>query len=58
MASNAVDRRPGQFADERFKMRRRAWLLRIWWVVPLVALGIFVPAVAIAALTNPAHLGF
>jgi hypothetical protein len=56
MASNKVDRRPGQFAEERFELRRRAWQRRIWWVLPLVVVVVFAPAVAIAAIVNPAHI--
>jgi len=56
MASNAIDRRPGQFAEERFKLRRRAWQRRIWWVLPFVVVVLLAPAVAIAAVVNPAHI--
>jgi hypothetical protein len=56
MPANVIDRRPGQFAEERFRLRRRAWQRRIWWVLPLVVVVLFVPVVAIAAVINPAHV--
>jgi hypothetical protein len=37
VATNTDERKPGQFADERFRERKRAWLKRIWWILPLVA---------------------
>ena len=58
MFSEATDRRPGQFAEERFKLRRRAWQRRIWWVLPLVVVVLFAPALAIAAVLDPAHVEF
>ena len=58
MVSNAIDRRPGQFAEERFKLRRRAWRRRIWWVLPLVVVVVFGPAIAIAGVINPGHFDF
>jgi hypothetical protein len=33
-----LDRKPGQFAQERFRARRRAWLRRVWWAFVLAAL--------------------
>jgi Nuclease-related domain len=38
VASELVERKPGQFAEERFRARKKAWLRRIWWVLPLGAL--------------------
>lgn len=35
--SDMRERQAGQFADERFRQRKLAWLRRIWWVFPLLA---------------------
>jgi hypothetical protein len=34
-------REAGEFADRRFRARRRLWRRRVWWVFPLVALLVF-----------------
>lgn len=35
--SQTEQRSAGQFAQERFRARKRAWLIRIWWAQPLLA---------------------
>ena len=37
MSTQIEKRKAGQFADERFRERKRAWLRRIWWALPLLA---------------------
>jgi hypothetical protein len=53
-----VARKPGQFADERFRARHRAWLKRVQWLLAAVALGELAVAVALGALLQPHHIGF
>lgn len=56
--SQVLDRRPGQFASERFRARRRAWLKRVWWVLPLAA-GLELGAcLAIGLIFQPGQLSF
>ena len=55
---SALDRRPGQYADEQFRLRRRAWLRRVWWVLPLVCLGVAIMPVLLTLLLGAGHLGF
>ena len=48
----------GEFAEERFRARRRAWRRRIWWFFPpFTAILIAIP-VAFGWLLAPEHLGF
>jgi hypothetical protein len=50
-------RRPGEFARARFRARRRAWRLRLWWAFPVLAileLAIF----AALGLVLPAYREF
>ena len=37
MGENSTERKPSQFAEERFEERKRAWLRRIWWLLPIAA---------------------
>ena len=58
VATDAVHRKAGKFADERFRARRRAWLRRVGWAIPIAA----VPQVGITAglglLLQPEHVAF
>ena len=58
MESATIDRKPGQFADEQFRLRHRAWLRRVWWVLPLAAVGVAVVPIALALLLGTGHPGF
>ncbi|MEA2371438.1 MAG: hypothetical protein QOH12_1832 [Solirubrobacteraceae bacterium] len=57
VGTTALDRRPGQFAEERFKARRRAWLRRVWWAFPLAALVVVATTVGLALALTPKHPG-
>jgi hypothetical protein len=57
--AHVAERKAGQFAAERFDVRYRAWLRRVWWALPLVAL----PLVAIFVMFrmlfySQQHMGF
>jgi hypothetical protein len=58
VAAPTTDRRPGQFAEERFKARRKAWLRRAWWAFPLAGLVVVATTVGLALALTPKHLGF
>ncbi len=58
MAATTIDRRPGQFAEERFKARRKAWLRRVWWAFPLAGLVVVATMVGLALALTPKHPGF
>lgn len=58
MADKVVERQAGQFAQERFERRRRAWLRRVWWALPLVGLFVAAAPVLVAALVAPDELTF
>jgi hypothetical protein len=51
-------RKPGRFADERFRARRKAWLRRVWWAFPLVAVFQISLVLIVAAIFAPADLSF
>jgi hypothetical protein len=48
----------GEFAEERFRARRRAWWRRVWWVFPVLAAFEVAVAVGVGALVQPKHLAF
>jgi hypothetical protein len=48
--------RPGQFAMERFRTRRRAWRRRIWWVLPIVGAAEIAIVAILGAALQPQHL--
>lgn len=58
MGNTTIDRRPGQFAEERFKSRRKAWLRQVWWAFPLAALVVVATEVILALVFTPKHPGF
>ncbi len=58
MGATAIDRRPGQFAHERFKARRKAWLHRVWLAFPAAGLVVVGATVLLAAAFTPSHPGF
>jgi hypothetical protein len=58
VASELVERKPGQFAEERFRARRRAWLRRIWWALPLGALSEIGLFAGLGAVFAPRHMSF
>jgi hypothetical protein len=58
VAATTIDRRPGQFAEERFKARRKAWLRRVWWAFPLAGLVVVATTVGLALALTPKHPAF
>ncbi len=48
----------GQFADERFRARRRAWWRRVWWIFPTLAVFEVAVCVGLGLLLQPEHMGF
>lgn len=50
MSTNVAQRAPGQFAQERFQLRRRAWLKRVWWLLPPAGLLVGAAPVLLALL--------
>jgi hypothetical protein len=50
MATDVAQRAPGQFAQDRFQQRRRAWLKRVWWVLPPTGLLVGAAPVLVALL--------
>jgi hypothetical protein len=58
VSSDRASRKPGQFAQERFRARHRAWLRRVQWLLGAVALGELAVAGALGALVQPDHMGF
>src|SRR5688572_9760332 len=57
MAIDIINR-PGQFARERFRSRRRAWLRRVWWVLPVMAAIEVGSFGGLAAVFMPEHVEF
>jgi hypothetical protein len=58
VSTTVPERRAGQYAKERFELRCRAWRRRIWWLLPLAALSIALPMLAIGALADREHISF
>jgi hypothetical protein len=56
VSSGPVARKPGQFADERFRARHRAWLRRVGWLLAAVAVGELAVTVAVGALLQPQRI--
>ena len=56
MAITAQQRAPGQFAQNRFRQRNRAWLKRVWWVLPPAGLLVGAAPVLVALLVAPDQL--
>jgi hypothetical protein len=52
------DRQAGEFADHRFRERRRVWRRRIWWVFPLGAALVFGITVSLGFLFGRSHMQF
>ncbi len=53
-----MQRRAGQFAEERFRERRRAWLRRVWWVLPVVAVLVVGLVAGVGVLVRPSDPSF
>jgi uncharacterized protein (DUF2062 family) len=51
-----TERSPGHFATQRFRQRRRAWLRRIWWILPIGGAVEFAIAAGVGAALRPDHL--
>ena len=49
-------RDPGQFAQERYRRRKRAWLRRIWWALPLGVVLEMAIFTAFGAVVVPEHV--
>jgi hypothetical protein len=58
MATDVATRRAGQFALDRFRTRRKAWLRRVWWIFPLVAVFQVALVVGFAAVFQPERMSF
>ncbi len=58
VATHIDDRKPGQFADERFRERHRAWLKRVWWVLPIGAAFVVAIVAVFGWLIAPGHMDF
>jgi hypothetical protein len=55
---NRSARKAGQFAHTRFRARHRAWLRRIWWALPLIAILMTGTLVMLGQLFQPHRLEF
>jgi Nuclease-related domain len=53
MGSGTFRTAAGGFAERRFRARRRAWLRRIWWAVPLVASMVIGVTAGVGYLVSP-----
>jgi len=58
MATQSDERKPGQFAVERFRQQRRAWLKRVWWVLPIGAAFEIAVLALVGRLLAPEHMQF
>lgn len=58
MPPDVVERSAGQFAQERYEQRRRAWLRRVWWAFPLVGAMVAAAPILIAWLLARDELTF
>jgi hypothetical protein len=58
MSTQAEARRPGQFAEERFRSWKRTWLKRIWWVFPVLVVYEMAIIVGFGLIVGRGHLGF
>lgn len=58
MPAHAAECKAGQFAAERYDLRHRAWLRRVWWVLPLVALPLVAIFVMFGLLFQRQHMEF
>lgn len=47
-------RKPGGFAEKRYRERRKSWLRRVWWALPFVFLP--VPVVVVLGLILQGHV--
>lgn len=56
MATTVQQRAPGQFAQDRFRQRNRAWLKRVWWILPPAGLLVGAAPVLVALLAAPDQL--
>ncbi len=58
MPGDVAKRKAGQFAAERYEIRYRAWLRRVWWALPLVALPLVAIFVMFGVLFYREHMEF
>lgn len=58
MATSVQVRVAGQFAHERFVQRQRAWIRRIWWLLPVVGVLVGSAPVLVALVVARDHLAF
>lgn len=58
MATQTSDRKPGQFADERFRRRRRAWRKRIGWILAVTAIVEIAFVVGMGLLLRSSDMAF
>lgn len=58
MHTHVAERKAGQFAAERYNARYRAWLRRVWWALPLVALPMVAIFVSFGLFFYSQHMEF
>src|SRR3954453_4360684 len=58
VSAQVFRRGPGEFAERRFRERRNAWLRRIWWVFPLMAVVEIAVILIFAVIFGRSHLSF
>ncbi len=55
MATDPLDRKPGEYAMDRYHRRQRAWLARVWWRALLIAV-VLATTVGVLGLLTPAPI--
>jgi hypothetical protein len=56
--AHVAERKAGQFAAERYDLGYRAWLRRVWWALPLVALPLVALFVMFGLFFHSQHMEF